>query len=178
MPLHQPVVFLTMIISLAIATAGEAGSLPDDLVAVARQHKCSPISDDEASLEPKRYYAYGYAEAGKETDSAVFWCEGETDGMPRLVFTFRDPALDTDGCPNVIAWPDTPGRLGIMKDVDVTLDEYAHVDDKTKPGPKGIRPSRNGVISIFDGAPHFEITITEYFYCHGGAWLKRRELQH
>lgn len=162
----------------AFVGPGNAASFPEELAAVARQHECSPGVYVEGSPEPQHYYAYGYAAAREEKDSAVFWCEGDTDGMPRLVFMFKDPAYDTDGCPNVIVGPDTPGRLSIYKDTEATLDMYVHVDDETKSGPKGLRPTRNGVYSFFDGGAQLGIAISEYFYCHDGAWLKRRELQH
>lgn len=159
---------------MSVADSSEASELPDELVKVARQNQCSPVANFHANLlgwdyvekNPPPYgipppYAYGYAEAGKKADSAVFWCES-----------------DTDGCPNVIKWLETAKNLTVYKDVGSTLDMYVHVGDETRSGPKGVRPTRNGVRSYATGAPHFEHAVSEYFYCHEGKWLVRQELQH
>ena len=148
--------------------AAEVPVMPQELIQFARAKNCSQIDDFFARpgmINPP--YVYGYA-PGDEEDSAVFWCQRQTEGKRQYVlqFMYKKKAPDPR-CADHIVWPNPPRGLSLVKSDRLTSDYFVYLDDRKTSPPKGIPLTGTAVLSTYDG-------VSAWFYCHQGKWLVRQ----
>lgn len=172
MPLRRISLALGLAFVVISGHADAAGNgklvMPDELIAFAKQQGCVPIVNvmplPDGVVLP---FAYGYAASAEKEDSAVFWCRSNATGHTQIIFMYKEPARDTDGCPNVIKWMDVPGSLIIDRDTAADLDQFVYVDNPSTPGPAGVHVDGNSIMNYFDDGGG------DIFICYQGKWFVR-----
>lgn len=148
----------------------ETKIMPQELVEVASENKCSQISDfyENRAGPVNPPYVYGYL-PGDEEDSAVFWCldEKALHNPYVLIFVYKRTDDELTKCPNRIEWNNPPRGLSVYRDRKTTLKGFVYLNDPKRKVPENRTLSNNAIRSYYDG-------VEEIFYCYKGEWLLRQ----
>src|SRR5436309_14754914 len=132
----------------------ETKVMPQELVQVASENKCSQISDfyEERSGPVNPPYVYGYL-PGDEEDSAVFWCfdEKALHDPYVLLFVYKRTDHELTKCPNKIQWNSPPGGLSVFRDRKTTLEGFVYLNNPKRKVPQNKTLSNNAIRSYYDG---------------------------
>lgn len=147
----------------------ETGSLPKELLDIARKNGCQEVKNFYARpgmIKPP--YVYGYL-PDSQKNSAAFWCEKiENDRkIFFLILMTKGEKADQFKCSNTIRWENSfPGGLSLYTDRNTTLEGFRFVKDPEREVSKNVKLTQNAILSEYDG-------VELLFYCYEGEWVVR-----
>lgn len=159
---------IIVMVSLFDMTYCETGSLPKELLEIAKKSGCKEVTgfyNRPGMIKPP--YVYGYLPCDEE-NSAVFWCEEKEKGERRfyLLIMRKGNKCEELKCRDKIEWHNFPKGLSIYKDTNTTLENFYYVNDSKRTPPKTEKLQHNAILSEYDG-------VEELFYCYEGEWVVR-----
>jgi hypothetical protein len=140
----------------------QRGTLPQELLHVARQRHCDEVQEFYARpglLHPP--FVFGI-DGGDEQESAAFWCQLEGSRTFALVL------LRADGRQALLAWSNFPGGLSVTATQDVDLSRFRLLTHPDSLGPGVVLRGVRAIRSYYDGK-------TELFVEYHGRWWVRMD---